>query len=780
MTGVRRTMSALVRERRLYLLAATTLAIPIALVAVVLAVAHAAILHPLPYPSAEQLGRLQVEVKGERGVRAIAPSLSDIERWRPSGIVSSFTASSDLPFGCVLKGDVPQRVSARRTTEDGTFRQIPPSRGRDFNAQDMDPSAPNVAILGHRFWRLHFGSSEVLGKTIRCDNQFATIIGVLPKGVDPEIDLFFPLRLTGPTSVRRGTLDVRVRVSDGTLRQAEEALSATLSREDLGSDQIARVRIRPLAEATAKANAAAVRALAAGAAIALVIGVVNVGGLLMARNAGRRRNLAVCLAMGATRRRLAWQLVLEGLALAVIAGMLGVWAAWLGLDLLVPLLPVTLPPFAVSLGNWTVILGLLALIGIVGVAFGLLMASQAAIGDLGRELNRPSRLGPALSRRGAQWLIGGQVALAVTLAALGGVLVRSYTKLIAVDLGFSPAGVIAFEVSPVDITDSKDILAFYHELLRRVSTLTAVESVGLVDHFILSDTSVSSQVSMAGQSAGVAVTQTLGDYFSAIGVRPVHGALLPAMGTATQSVAVLNSSAAQRLLDSDPIGSQLHVGKRTYTVTAIIPDLIHGGPLQETKAEVFLTYDPADPRSRLLQSLTLVVRTRDNSNRLLASLEREIRSIGPPVLIGPIRPGREWLAERVAVPRRQIGFFGTLAVVGAILMLVGVFSATRYLIAKRTKEIGLRVALGAAPSDVVRESLGVSGVGVGLGLVVGLFSATLVTPTVKGFLFHTVPNDPLVFACVSAAIGMTAMLAGWVPARGASLIHPVESLREEI
>jgi len=351
-----------------------------------------------------------------------------------------------------------------------------------------------------------------------------------------------------------------------------------------------------------------------------------------------------------------------------------------------------------------------------------------------------------------------------------------------VDLGFHPEDILTMEVVPVDPSPATARL-YYPALLQTIRTLPGVAAAGAIDHLPLKGSSTQTGVKGDGSVfSPVQIRQVLPGYFEAMGLRLRSGRFpSEADRVSGRRVAVLNQTAERLLFEkSAGVGGALTVlsaGKEPLEVIGVVADVRFNGPTGETGAEAYLPFDPAAQfRSR---SLVVVVRPTGDARGLSDLLRQAAYGAGPRVLLDRIRRGDEWLDDRVLTPKRRTVLLTLLGALGFVLTLVGVFGMTAYSVARRTQEIGVRIAFGARPFDVVRTMLGDAAVPVTIGLVVGLSGAAWATRIITSFLFDTTATDPATFALVAATLGLSACLAAWIPARRAARMDPVQALRAD-
>jgi predicted permease len=367
-----------------------------------------------------------------------------------------------------------------------------------------------------------------------------------------------------------------------------------------------------------------------------------------------------------------------------------------------------------------------------------------------------------------------EVALAVVLVLGAGLMIRSFARLTSVDLGFDPGAVVAFRVVPID-ADPIVHAQYYANVLQTIRALPRIEAAGAVDLFALHGNSV--------------VVGASGEVKSSLGLRLVLPGYLEAMefqlrqgrfpATADgDTAAVINESASRALFPNGAAGQRLTVVGRTFDVVGVIADSLHGGPAGRKRSEAFVPWGAH--QSFQGNGMTIVVRPAGPwSADLAATLRQAAEGVGPRVLVDTARPGRAWFGDLVATPRHRMTLLGLLGASGLALALVGIFSTIAYMVARRTREVGIRMALGARPAQVVGRIVRDAGWPVLVGVAGGLGAAFYASRVVQSCLFETTPHDPVTFAVVAALMAITALVAAWLPARRAARVDPVAVLRVE-
>jgi predicted permease len=663
---------------------------------------------------------------------------------------------------------------------------ITPILGRGIQLEDTREGAPAIALLGHVFWQRQFGGDpNVLGRDIRIQNRPVTIVGVLPAGFYAGTAVWQARQFSGMMLDRRGSgTPVIARLKPGvTLAQAKAALDAvTPASGMMATPAAARVVIESMYVDETRQFEATIRTLSLAVGLILIIACVNVAGLMLARGATRDVELAIRASIGAGRGRLVRQLLTESLLLAIAGAVTGVLLAYVSLDSLVALIPLSLPANSPVAINATVLAFTLGLTVVTALLFGLVPALK---------LSRAPKListmlavggsGAPLSKRSGQWLIGIEIALALVLMTGSGLLLRSFAKLLSVDLGFDAASVLTLEVEPLDQT-APIRREYYVSLANELRRLPEVVSVGAIDQLALIGGGwYSFPTADTGAKVEGPQRTVLPGYLEAVGVRPLAGRRLEDTDQATGEAVVVNAAASHRYFGGDAIGHTLRTGgknPRLWRIVGVVPNIRHGGPQERVQPEMYVLPDPHVPDTSPV-TLAMVMRLRERASLPPDRLKRIAEAVGPRVLVGRARPAAEVLSEQVAKPRHRMLLLTLLGVFGLLLTLVGVFSMTAYAVAHRTREIGVRVACGARPAQVVRVMIRDAVWPVVFGLVGGLAGTYYATRIIQSFLFQTAPHDPATLVAVVTLLGAAACLAAWLPARRAASVDPVAALRAE-
>ena len=766
-----------------------TLALGMGASTAIFSVVDATMLRPLPYPDPERLVTIEVEVD-DRGDRyRPTPSMADMRNWQAADDIFTAVAGSGGAFrGRITDGASPERIRVNHFTEDYLpMHGVTPIHGRGLTRDDTNPGSPLVALLGYGYWQSRYGGrDDVIGESIRLDDESATIVGVLPAWFNATTPLTTPLRVPDRMFSSRGTGAVRVdaRLRPGiTIEQARERLQAQMSNAPMPprDRRDARPFIKSRLESSTLPYRASVVVFAGAVGLILLIAAVNVAGLLLARGSARSSEFAVRASLGAGRGRLIRQLLTESLALAIPATALGLLLAWLSLGIIEANLPFTLPQNSPIAINRTVLLMTIALLVPTTLLFSMVPAFRLTHFQIDAVLARGSRqLASSFSRRGGQLLIAVEIAVAVVLVTGAGLMIRSFIRMSSIELGFTTDRLITMEVLPLERTAAAHKV-FYDQLLQRLRTTPSIASAGLVDNFVLTGGYAMTGVTVDGNDVGITVFEASPGYLETIGAHVTEGRLPVADAEPASRSVVINESAARKLFPpGGAIGREVVRGSGRFTISAVIGDLRHGGPLDQRGIGQLQMFFPLEPSDDDLNAPVMVaVRPAGRTSSMGAELRNIAQSIGPNVLVERVRFADDYFGDRVVTPRRRMVLLGLLGGLGLALALVGVFGMTAYAVTRRTAEIGVRMAFGASPAQVVRKVLSDSAVPIFIGTLLGIAGAMASARVVRSFLFETDPADPLTLAAVAIALATSGCVAALLPAMRAARVDPASTLRAE-
>ena len=793
-----------------------TLALTIGANAIVFSLVRGVLLRPLPYAESDRLVSVY-EQHPRAGVRlASYPTFAD---WRrDAGVFTglAFVRGRAEP----LRGPSGvEKVLAGYVSEDffGVLGAAP-RVGRTFTDEELRGTGGSVAVLSHELWRRRFGGDPgIVGRTLSLGDGATTIIGVMPPGLAyPDwANLWLPIA-TLPAGERalleqRGLhVDSRVvgRLAPGvSLAQAGTAMDALAGRlarshpaEQAGWTQ---ARLTPVVTETIGDARTRLLVLQAAVLAVLLIGCLNLVNLSLSRGLARLRELGLRVALGASRGRLVRQLVLESVALVGLGAALGLLLAVWGLDLFrSAAAPGILPRLAEVALDLPVVGFVLGLSALATVFVGALPAWRVTGSGLAQALTEGGRQvgGGARTGRLRSGLIAAQLAVAMVLLTGAGLLIRSLLLLGDVTLGFEPGRMLSLAVEPpaTRYQEAARALALYERVREAAGALPDVESAALTNHMPLTGASMATRVEPEGwrgegEEASALFRAISAEYPATMGIPLALGRPLAAADMRPESRAVLVNEAFVRRYwpGADPLGRRVTAFKSVQSardfgeplegeVVGVLRDVRHFGPEVEAVPEVYLPYPRNPPRW-----MSLVVRTRGKPDATMAPLQRAVLAVEPDI---PVAGPGHWsgvvstdeLLARGRAPRTlQTLVLGGFAAAALILAVIGLAGVVAYTVAQRTREFAVRLALGAEPGGIVRLVLGrvllLSALGVGIGMV----GALVLTRFLAGLLFGVGPMDPATFGTVSVVLMVVTLVASWLPARRATRVDPMLSLRAE-
>ena len=793
-------LRALRRAPGFTLVALLTLAIGIGANTAIFSVLRSVVLRPLPYRDPEQLVQLWTDhrARGRDAPEWLAPT--DFIDWRNENRTFSGMAAYQ-GWAPDLTGDGdPETLTGLVVS--GNFFDVLGARaavGRTLTMQDDDPGVETAVVLSDGLWRRRFGADPgVVGRGITLNGLSATVVGVLEPGFRAPIataapDIYRATRRPANSRCGRGCIVLRVigRLKPGvTLAAAHTDLSRIASRiaaESPESNANVGVWLIPLHEQLTGSVRKPLLALAGAVAIVLLIGCVNLANLLLVRGAGREREIAVRTALGARRTRIVRQLLTENGLLAIAGGAIGLALGVAGSRVLGTLVPDSVRQVqAIEVDPMVLLFGALATV-VAGIAFGLLPALRAA---------RPNLIGSLRDGRAAtgshsalgSGLVVVQLSLAVVLLVGAGLLLRSFLAMQQVDLGYRDRGVLMTPVAfpAARYQEPERFRAATEDLLGRLRANPAVRSVEITDVPPLSGGDQDVGVVPEGMSLtpdgppAVWYRSVSPGYLSTMRMRLIAGRYLgEADRQGAPNVGIVNEEAARRFWGTEnPIGRTLALGSgpnaTRLTIVGIVASARHDGPNQPYKAELFA------PQAQFpTRVMTLVLEPTRDAASLTTALQQALREVDPLVPAAPLEPIEKTVGEAVALPRLYATLVSLFASAALLLAAIGVYGVMAYTVAQRKREIGVRLALGAAPSGIRRLVLGRGVRLAAVGLAIGLAAAVALGRVIQSLLFGVSPFDATTLVAVPIVLGAMALVASWIPARRAMRLDPVRAMREE-
>ncbi|HEV8337150.1 MAG TPA: ABC transporter permease [Candidatus Polarisedimenticolia bacterium] len=783
-------------------IAVATLALSMGANTAVFSIVNAVLVRPLPYLEPNRI----MQVWGSAPARGLEEA--PLSHRRFLGIArqsSAFEAIGAYTADTINLTGVrePRQLSALRVSP-GVLDvlRVRPARGRNFRGEEEQPGGAPVVLLSDALWRHRFGSDpRILGKPVSLDGIPRAIVGVLPAGFvfpDGEADVWIP-RVLEPSflssgAVERGSgyLSLIARLKPGvSIGRAQAELDVIAAREPYseGLDADLQYRIVPMKDQMVSGVRPTLLVLLVAVGFVLLIACANVANLLLARSTGRRREMAVRAVLGASPRRLMLQTLSESLVLSTTAALAGLLIATWGLTLLVSRGAGHLPRNSeIRLdGGVLAVTGGLALF--TGLIFGMAPALYASRTDLNEVLRDagPGSIGGPRGLRIRALLVVAEVALAVVLLIGAGLLMRSFVRLLAVDIGFRPGNLLSakIDLAPSKYAQPAQRREFYRRLSDDLGSLPGALSVGAAETLPLGETTPQTLAAVPGlavpppgERAVVPFNTVTPGYFRTLGIplRKGRGFREDEDDTAPITVVISESFARRFFPDADPIGRHVVLGKSSVEreIVGIVGDVRLDG-LETVNAETF--YLSANQRT--ISSLAVVIRTAGEPRSLMGAVRRRMRDIDPDQPVANLRTMEEVIGGSMAGRRYILILAGLFASLALALAALGIYSVTAYSVSQRTPEIGLRIALGARPVDVLRlvmtRVLALTLAGVGLGLAAALG----VTRLLSSLLFGVTTGDPLTFAAIPLLLSAVSVVASCLPALRAIRIDPLTALRDE-
>ena len=773
-----------------------TLALGIGATTAIFSVVHQVMLRPLPYSSPEKLAMIWQDHTRAEGPATEWASADNFLDWRDQNDVfeGMFALSG---WGPTFTGiDHPEQLNGAAASHNAfALLGIEPLLGRGFLPSDDTAVSELVVVLGYSLWQRRFGgSADVVGTSVRLDGSTATIIGVMPRDFDfpmiPQAEIFAPLRIDRTNSCGRGCVNLRVigRLSERvTLEQARSnmnAIAARLEDDYPGANTGVGATLIPLHEQIVGRLRTALFVLAGAVGLLLVIACANVANILLARATARDREVATRLAMGASRGRLVRQMLTESLLLAVSGAVFGIlWALW-GVDLLLSLIAGDLPRFSTVTVDRTALAFSLVVAVTTGLVFGLIPALRATQTTVHHSLKEGSPRTGAQSQFFRSSLIVAEVALAVTLLIGAGLLMRSFQALTSVDPGFNPQGVVTGQLDLVGerYDEPQRRASFVDSILARVSNLPTVEGAGIVFALPLGGNDSDSDFLIEGHpeprpgEAPVAWFRPASvDYFRTMNMRLVRGRWFSKRDRADAApVVLINEAAARRYWQEDPVGERIEIGGEWRDVVGIVADTRHFGLDQEARPAMYLPYQQLP-----LRSMSLVVRSHGDPTALTAPIRSIVSELDSDLAMAGVATMQEVVSRSVVAPRVVTLILGVFAGAAVLLSIIGLYGVLSYVVGQRTRELGIRMALGASTANILKLVIGRGMFLATTGTAIGLAGAFAVTRFMESLLFETGTTDPATFILVPLMLAAVALIACYVPARRAAAIDPVAALHYE-
>jgi putative ABC transport system permease protein len=796
---------SLIRHPAFTAVAVITLMLAIGVNTTIFSVVNAVLLKALPFRDPQQLVSVD-RTPTAGGLPGIAAY--QYLAWKDRNTsFDDLAAFTDNNFNLTGTGE-PERISCAQVTSSlFTTLGVQPVRGRFFVAEEDKPGASKVAIVSEAFWLRRFGRDEsILQKTLTLDNKPYLIVGVMPNNFryPGEFDVWLPLALD-PVKEFQGDwfqlVDVAGRLKpNATLAGAQSELNLIAKQaSDQGKAEplpFAAVDVAPLHKQLIAGIRVTVFVLWGAVGLVMLLACINVASLMISRTLARQREMAVRAAVGARRWQLIRQLLTESVLVGVAGGALGLLIAVWGTRAISSLVPKGFTSSVYDLNNirldWRVFAFTLGLSVLTGIVFGLAPALTASRPDLIGAL-RNSRAHGLMSfglRSFRGWLVVAELALAVVLLLAAGLLVRSFNKLVAVDLGFDRENVLTARIAlPRSVYGKpQQVQAFYDDLLQRVKSLPGVQSAGMINHTPLQGFGIVAFMGVEGyppidqkKDPAVGIGTVSADYFRTLKIPLLSGRYYDARdGADGQKVAIVNQAFVNHFsANSDPLGKRVGFGCEESeglcrTIVGVVGNIRQESITDAVAPEIYVPF----AQSRM-NSVTLMVRTDSDPLALARSIRQEVLAIDKNQPVYDVKTLAQRVDDAIAVSRSLMVLFASFALLALILGAVGIYGIVSYSVTQRTHEIGIRMALGARAANVLSLIMKNGLTLVLTGIVIGVGSAFGLTRFLATLLFGIQPTDRVTFVVVSATFFVVAMLAALIPAIKATRVDPLIALRDE-
>jgi putative ABC transport system permease protein len=776
------------------LIAVLTLALGIGANTAIFSVVNSVLLRPLPYEAPDRLVYVW-DSNPTAGFPRFASSPPNFADWRQEQQSFEYLAAFlGWSFNLTGRGEPERLLGARISAEMFPLLGVKPLLGRTFLPEEDKAGKNRVALLSQALWRRRFGEDRnAIGQSITLNGESYTIVGVIPPDfrVPSQSELWIPGGFDDLTRRGNHMLGVIGRLKPGvTLAQAQtdmQTIASRLEQQYPDTNKGWGVRLDPLFDVVVGDVRLALWVLLAAVGFVLLIGCVNVANLLLARAVTRQREVAIRVALGAGRWRIVRQMLTESVLLALAGGVLGLLLSAWGVEMLTSLSAGRIPRVE-EIGLDHSALGFTLLVSLLtGLFFGLAPALQSSKPDLNESLKESGKGGEMVRRgnRARSLLVVVEIAMSLALLIGAGLLFKSFLRLQHVKLGFQPENLMTAQISlpPAKYADRQQRNSFFQNLLQQISAAPGVQSAGVVDPLPLAgDTTWEFFIEGGpllpnGRGQNTNFRRCTPDYFRAMSIPLLRGRLFTERDTPeSEQVVIINETLQRRFFpNADPLGKRIAFDGANgpwHTIVGVVGDVRHFGIEQEAGLELYRPFAQTPTRF-----VTLVVKSSLDPGVVVASVRREVSSLDSEQPIHSIRPMTEIVARDIAPERFNLTLLAVFAAVALLLAVIGVYGVMSYAVTQRTREIGLRVALGAQARDmfklVVVQAMWLVLAGVASGVGVAL----TLTRLMKKLLFEVEANDPLTFTALSLSLTVVALLASWIPARRATKVDPMIALR---
>jgi predicted permease len=801
---VRYATRSLLKSRRFTLAAVLTLGLGIGANAAMYSVIHSVLLNPWPF---KDPARVMVASQRQANGNLNFFSTQDFLAWKhQGGLLANIAAHVNWEYNLNSTDDQPERIAGGRMSYDMLpMLGVRPILGRFFSEQEDLAGSGNFVVLSYVLWKNRYKANpHITGTAIQLDGEPYTVVGVMPAGFDifggKEL-LWTPLQLTGNTGIGSSPtvhwLGAFIRLTNGvSLQQARaelDGIAARLHREDPNSDVGYGVYLRTFNEAFTSDVRPALLMLMGCVAFVLLIACSNVANLLLARGSARRREMALRTALGASPLRVVRQVLTESLLLASIGGALGVAIAFLVLRGVLAMHPPSIPRIEEVTVDGSVLAYSLLISMIVGILFGMAPAIEAARVDVNDSLNERGSASKGGFGPHRSLLVITETALASILLIGAGLAMKSLWSLRSVELGFVSKNVLTFRIAAPSQLTGPPIADFYHQVEERIQAVPGVQAAGVARDLPMSGTDPSMPIAVDGKNPAAVQDEIVtryravgADYFRTLEIPLLRGRAFNDHDTAnTPAVAIVSESLARKYWPGDnPVGKRLKPdfkGSPWCTVVGVAGDVRHWGTDVDIEPTAYYPYTqiPDTIRPLLEANMAIAIRSTLGQSDLLHSIRAAVADLNKNVAVYEVKTMDSMVMDSGSLRRFDLSLLGAFSSLALILAAIGVYAVMAYSVSQRTKEIGIRIALGAHSRDVFRLILKQGVRLAAAGIVIGVGAAFFFRNLMASFVYGLSDNDPVIISFVTTVVFLVILLACYLPARRATKVDPMVALRNE-
>ena len=788
------------------LVAVLALALGIGANTAIFSVVNAVLLRPLRYKDPSHLVVIW-ETKLSKGIFQESVSPPDYRDWMEQQRVFDQVAALRAQPAVLTGGQLPERVETALVSPSAfELLGVKAALGRTFFADEDQPGRNRVAVLSYGLWQRRFGGDAgILSKTVIVDGNSFTIVGVTPRDfrlLDTPSELWMPYTLDAKELSQRGfhTLRVIGHLKSGVSQEQASAemrsIAGRIEQQYADTNSGWSTKIVGLRDQLVGDIGPTLWTLLGAVVFVLLIACANVANLLLARAGSREKEIALRTALGANPSRLVRQLLTESVLLGLAGGLVGLALAAWSVSILEQFGPSNLPRLEEVTIDWRVLAFTLSMSVLTGIVFGLAPALSSVRSDLNSILKTSGR-GTTGSRSRARWrnaLVVSEIASCVVLLAGAGLLIRSFTRLESVNPGFRADHVLTMQIAlPETRYSGQKIALFYQQLVERLHALAGVQYAGIARNLPLSGSDASLNfvienhpVESSAEQSRAKYRAASADYFAALGIPLVRGRYFDRTdGEKTPGVVIINNTMARRFWPGeDPVGRRMKAGfdgSQWCTIVGIVGDVKHTGLDVETNAEMYYHYRQIPPELMgfVEGTMTLVLRTQAEPNSMVAAVRGEVQKLDADLAVFNVKSMQDLVGGSLAQPRFRTLLLGVFAGVALILAATGLYGVIAQAVTQRTNELGVRMALGAQKSDVLKLVVGEGTQLAALGIGIGLVVAFPLMRIISRLLFGVNASDPVTFVATALLILLVTVVASYLPALRAIKVDPVVALRCE-